>query len=58
MEQKGPVPKPRWATVKSALEKAEKESPELSPPRRKALARKMALLDKLKMDWQGLNEPV
>jgi hypothetical protein len=41
-------PKARRATVKSALEKVEKEFPELSHSRQRVLARKMALLDKLK----------
>ena len=53
MAQKGTAPKSKRPTVKSALEKVEKEFPELSSPRQKALARKMALLDKLKMHGQG-----
>jgi hypothetical protein len=53
MAQKGAVPKPKRTTNKSALEKVEKEFPYLSPPLQKALARKIALLDKLKVHGQG-----
>ena len=42
-------PKPERITVKSALKNVEKEFPELSHSRQKALARTMALADKLKM---------
>ena len=53
MTQKGTVPKPKRTTNKSALAKVEKEFPEMSPPLQKALARKIALLDKLKMHGKG-----
>lgn len=49
MAQKGIVPKSKRTTNKSALEKVEKEFPEMPSPRQKALARTMALLDKLKV---------
>jgi hypothetical protein len=49
MAQEGTVPKPKRTTNKSALEKVEKEFPKLSQSRQKVLARKIALLDKLKV---------